>query len=108
MIATNLIYEEYVFWKKVRERICELNLSAPDMVYDTVVETMYNVAYDALYGNDGKQRTEEQMRSRLELAQTSYKALMEMPIDELDAVFFYKAKAILFETAKIIGVKIEE
>ena len=107
MIETSLIYEEYIFWKRVKERIVELNLVEPDLVYDTVIDAIYNVARDALYGNNGKQRTEEQMRERLEVVKKSYNFVKELPIDELDAPLFYKAKAILFETAKILGTPIE-
>lgn len=103
MIEPDKILEEYNFWSKVSERTSELYLNT-DGVMDTVVCAMCNVFHNALYGNDGKMKTDKQWHAHLVLAQKAYDSLKDLQLTDIDEVFFYKARAILWATAIVAGL----
>ena len=103
MLEPTKILEEYEFWKGVQARTLELGLQS-DGVMDEAINAMCRVYHNALYGNDGKMKTEEQWHAHLVLAQKAYDRLKDLPCCDIDAVLFYGAKSILWATAIVAGL----
>lgn len=107
MIDPAQILEEYEFWKRVQTKVAALGLQT-DGVMDTAISAMVAVFYDALYGNGGAMKTEAQWKEQLIDAKRFYDTLKDLQCSEIDAVFFYNARAILWATAIVAGWNPEE
>ena len=62
MIEPEKILEELEFWKAVQDRTLELELQN-DGVMDEAIKAMCQVFHNALFGNNGLKKTEEQCRN---------------------------------------------
>lgn len=103
MIEPEKILEELEFWKAVRDRTLELELQ-DDGVMDEAIKAMCQVFHNALFGNNGLKKTDEQWHAHLVLAQKAYDRLKELPCCEIDAGLFYKARSVLWATAIVAGI----
>lgn len=107
MIEASRILEEYEFWSAVLSRLTELELQDDGVMFNAV-KCMCSVYKDALYGNNGFMRTQDQWTETLKTAQDVYDVLKDLPVCEMDAVFFYNARVTLWATAIVAGLDPKE